>query len=342
MLKPIKMSFFYKEYNPSFLFKNAHANTISAALFRKKLPVDYERQRFILNDGDFIDLDFVRKGEDKSVILMHGLEGSSDRAYIRGMAKIFSQNNFDVLAFNFRGCSGEPNLTMKGYHMAATEDLEEVILSLHKSDIYKSIYLLGFSLGGSVVLRFLANQGNNPVFHKVKGGVAFSVPLHLVEANKAIGKFENIMYRLRFLLSLKRKMKQKQVQFPDMPFFPEKWEYNFTFFDDFYTGPFHGFLNAKDYWEKAGVLSQLPKISLPCLLVNAEDDSFLSPFCFPNQLDFEMANFHFLKPKWGGHVGFMPVNKNGFLWSEELALHFLNTIHQKGVYSVNNELITKS
>ena len=342
MLKPIKMSFFYKEYNPSFLFKNAHANTISAALFRKKLPLDYERHRFILNDGDFIDLDFVRKGEDKLVILMHGLEGSSDRAYIRGMAKIFSQNNFDVLSFNFRGCSGEPNLTMKGYHMAATEDLEEVILSLHKSDIYKSIYLLGFSLGGSVVLRFLANQGNNPIFHKVKGGVAFSVPLHLVEANKAIGKFENIMYRLRFLLSLKRKMKQKQEQFPDMPFFPAKWEYNFTFFDDFYTGPFHGFLNAKDYWEKAGVLSQLPKISLPCLLVNAEDDSFLSSFCFPNQLDFEMANFHFLKPKWGGHVGFMPVNKNGFLWSEELALHFLNTIHQKGVYSVSNELITKS
>ncbi len=336
MLKPIKMSFFYKEYNPSFLFKNAHANTISAALFRKKLPLDYERQRFILNDGDFIDLDFVRKGENKLVILMHGLEGSSDRAYIRGMAKIFSQNNFDVLSFNFRGCSGDPNLTMKGYHMAATEDLEEVILSLHKSDIYKSIYLLGFSLGGSVVLRFLANQGNNPFFHKVKGGVAFSVPLHLVEANKAIGKFENILYRLRFLRSLKRKMKQKQEQFPDMPFFPAKWEYNFTFFDDFYTGPFHGFLNAKDYWEKAGVLSQLRKISLPCLLVNAEDDSFLSPFCFPNQLDFEMANFHFLKPKWGGHVGFMPVNKNGFLWSEELALHFLNTIHQKGVYSVNH------
>ena len=342
MLKPIKMSFFFKEYNPSFLFKNAHANTISAALFRKKLPLDYERQRFILNDGDFIDLDFVRKGEDKLVILMHGLEGSSDRAYIRGMAKIFSQNNFDVLSFNFRGCSGEPNLTMKGYHMAATEDLEEVILSLHKSGNYESISLLGFSLGGSVVLRFLAKQGINPAFHKVKGGVAFSVPLHLVEANTAIGKFENIMYRLRFLRSLKKKMKQKQEQFPDMPFFPAKWKYNFTFFDDFYTGPFHGFLNANDYWEKAGVLSQLPKISLPCLLVNAEDDSFLSPFCFPNQLAYEMANFHFLKPKWGGHVGFMPVNKNGFLWSEELALHFLTTIHQKGVYSVNKESITKS
>jgi len=335
MLKLIKMSFSYKEYNPPFLFKNAHANTILAALFRKKLPLDYERQRFILNDGDFVDLDFVHKGENKLVILMHGLEGSSDRAYIRGMAKIFSQNNFDVLSFNFRGCSGEPNLTLKGYHMAATEDLEEVVLSLHKTDAYKSIYLVGFSLGGSVVLRFLANQGNNPAFYKVKGGVAFSVPLHLIEANKAIGKLENFMYRLRFLRSLKKKMKLKQEQFPELPFLPTKWKYNFTFFDDFYTGPFHGFLNAKDYWTKAGVLNHLPKISLPCLLVNAEDDSFLSPFCFPNQLANERTNFYFLKPKWGGHVGFMPVNKNGFLWSEELALHFIDTIHQKGDNNVN-------
>jgi predicted alpha/beta-fold hydrolase len=336
MLKPIKMSFFYKEYNPPFLFKNTHANTILAALFRKKWPLNYKRQRFILNDGDFVDLDFVHKGEDKLVILLHGLEGSSDRAYIRGMAKIFSQNNFDVLSFNFRGCSGEPNLTLKGYHMAATEDLEELVLSLHKTDTYISIYLIGFSLGGSVVLRFLANQGNNPAYHKVKGGVAFSVPLHLIEANKAIGKLENFMYRLRFLRSLKKKMKLKQEQFPEIPFLPAKWKYNFTFFDDFYTGPFHGFLNAKDYWTKAGVLSQLPKISLPCLLVNAEDDSFLSPYCFPNQLANERTNFYFLKPKWGGHVGFMPVNKNGFLWSEELAFHFIETIHQKGDNSVNN------
>lgn len=328
------MSFFYQDYNPPLLFKNSHANTISASLFRKKLPLDYKRQRFILSDGDFVDLDFVHNGEDKLVILLHGLEGSSDRAYIRGMAKIFSQNNFDVLSFNFRGCSGEPNLTMKGYHMAATEDLEEVIISMHKTDTYKSIYLLGFSLGGSVVLRFLSNQANNAAFHKVKGGVAFSVPLHLVEANKEIGKFENFLYRLRFLRSLKRKLRQKQDQFPEIPFFPAKWKYNFTFFDDFYTGPFHGFLNANDYWEKASVLPYLPKISLPCLLVNAENDSFLSPFCFPNQLPGKLKNFYFLKPKWGGHVGFMPVNKNGFLWSEELALNFLNTIHQKGFYNV--------
>jgi hypothetical protein len=330
------MSFSFKEYNPFFLFKNAHVNTILAALFRKKIPLDYQRQRFILDDGDFVDLDFVRKGEDKLVILMHGLEGSSDRAYIRGMAKIFSENNFDILSFNFRGCSGTPNLTLKGYHMAATEDLEEVVLSLHKTDIYKSIYLIGFSLGGSVVLRFLADQGNNPNYHKVKGGVAFSVPLHLIEANKAIGKLENFMYRFRFLRSLKKKMKQKQDQFPEITLMPAKWKYNFTFFDDFYTGPFHGFSNAKDYWEKAGVLSHIPNISLPCLLVNAEDDSFLSPYCFPNQLENELTNFYFLKPKWGGHVGFMPVNKFGFLWSEELALHFIDSIHQKGVYSVNN------
>lgn len=328
------MSFFYQEYNPPILFKNSHANTILASLFRRKLPLNYERQRFILNDGDFVDLDFVRNGEDKLVILLHGLEGSSDRAYIRGMAKIFSQSNFDVLSFNFRGCSGEPNLTMKGYHMAATEDLEEVIISMHKTDTYKSIYLVGFSLGGSVVLRFLSNQDDHAALHKVKGGVAFSVPLQLVEANKEIGKFENILYRLRFLRSLKRKIRQKQDQFPEIPLFLAKWKYNFTFFDDFYTGPFHGFLNAKDYWEKASVLPYLPKISLPCLLVNAANDSFLSSFCFPDHLAKNLEHFYFLKPKWGGHVGFMPVNKKGFLWSEELALHFIDSVHQKKELSV--------
>lgn len=100
------MPFIFNDYNPPLIFKNKHFNTISAALFRRKNKLTYQRKRFVLKDGDFVDLDYVLTGADKIVVLIHGLEGSSDRAYIRGMAKKFSQNNFDVLAFNFRGCSG--------------------------------------------------------------------------------------------------------------------------------------------------------------------------------------------------------------------------------------------
>lgn len=326
------MPYIIDDYYPSLFFRNKHFNTISAAIWRKKWKLTYQRNRFTLKDGDFIDLDFVQTGSDKLVILMHGLEGSSDRAYIRGMAKKFSQNNFDVLAFNFRGCSGEQNLTLKGYHMAATEDLEEVVQFLQAENKYNSIYLIGFSLGGSVVLRFLSLIQRNTIWNKVKGGIAFSVPLHLVDANKAIDRWENVMYRIRFLLSLKKKMKQKQRQFPSVELLPTKWEYNFTFFDNYYTGPFHGYKNALDYWQKAGALNVIDKIEVPCLLVNAEDDSFLSTDCFPEEWAKKNANFYFCKPKWGGHVGFMPVNKMGFLWSEEFAYHFLSEIHEKGNY----------
>lgn len=326
------MPYIFDDYNPPLIFKNKHLNTISAALWRKQEKLPYQRKRFKLKDGDFVDLDYVHTGSDKIVVLIHGLEGSSDRAYIRGMAKKFSQNNFDVLAFNFRGCSGEPNLTLKGYHMAATEDLEEVINFLQQENKYASIYLIGFSLGGSVVLRFLSLISSNVTFNKVKGGITFSVPLHLVEANRAIDKWENLLYRLRFMMSLKKKMKQKQVQFPTIELLPSKWKYNFTFFDDFYTGPIHGFKNALDYWQKAGAINIMDRINLPCLLVNAADDSFLSKYCFPESLANYNSNFYFCKPKWGGHVGFMPVNKNGFLWSEDFAFQFLSEIHEKGNY----------
>jgi len=320
------------DYNPPAIFKNAHINTIFAALFRRKKGVNYQRQRFILKDGDFIDLDFILTGADKIVVLLHGLEGSSDRAYIRGMAMKFSEGNFDVLSFNFRGCSGESNLTIKGYHMAATEELDEVVNYLQEEKKYASIYFIGFSLGGSVVLRFLALNAQNPAFTSLKGGVAFSVPLHLAEANKAIDKRENSLYRLRFLMSLKKKLKNKQSQFPDQKIWPDKWEYNFTFFDNFYTGPVHGYKNALDYWQKAGPINIIDQINLPCLLVNAADDSFLSQYCFPEKLAAEKPDFYFCKPDWGGHVGFLPANKNGFLWSEELAYHFLSEIHEKGSY----------
>ena len=326
------MPYINDDYRPPFWFKNNHINTISAALFRRKMKLIFERKRFKLKDDDFVDLDFVITGADKLVILMHGLEGSSDRAYIRGMAKILSEHHFDVLAFNFRGCSGEPNLSMKGYHMAATEDLGEVITFLQDENKYKSIYLVGFSLGGSVVLRFLSLLKGNPSLNNVKGGVAFSVPLHLVNANKAIDRLENAMYRIRFLLSLKKKMKLKQIQFPSNNLFPKKWEYNFTFFDNFYTGPVHGFKNAHDYWQKAGALNVLDKIEVPCLLVNAADDSFLSEQCFPHDLAHKNSNFYFCCPEWGGHVGFMPADKNGFLWSEVFACDFLIDIHEKGNY----------
>jgi len=313
-------------YRPPFLFRNGHCNTISAAMLRPKIALPYERERFILEDGDFVDLDFVRKGSTRLVVLMHGLEGSSDRAYIRGMASRFLWAGFDALAFNFRGCSGELNHAIKGYHMAATGDLTEVVRDLEHQGKYREIYLVGFSLGGSVVLRFLAEFPSNG---RVRGGVAFSVPLDLVAANRAIDRKQNVLYRIRFLHSLKKKMRAKRRLFPEALVEPPYWKNNFTFFDNYYTAPVHGFRDARDYWEKAGPGQILPNLRHPCLLVNARDDSFLSPHCYPDTLAARHPYLYFCSTRWGGHTGFMPAGRGGYLWSEDTALRFIQQIAER-------------
>ncbi|MGL4369022.1 MAG: alpha/beta hydrolase, partial [Spirochaetota bacterium] len=103
-------------YKAPFFLGNNHIQTVTPTLFRKVKGVDYVRERIATPDGDFIDLDISSRGSDRAVILSHGLEGSSDRAYVRGMAKAFKSRGWDAVAFNFRGCSGEPNRGLQMYH----------------------------------------------------------------------------------------------------------------------------------------------------------------------------------------------------------------------------------
>ena len=104
------------DYNPLFLFSNAHFQTIYPTLFRKVKGVNYVRERILTPDRDFIDLDWSKVGADRAVIVSHGLEGHSRRSYVLGMIKAFNTRGWDGIAFNFRGCSGEPNHLIRSYH----------------------------------------------------------------------------------------------------------------------------------------------------------------------------------------------------------------------------------
>ena len=110
---------------PSVLFSR-HLETIYPALLRT-VDLEYQRERVSTPDGDFLDLDWIKQGSEKLVVISHGLEGNSHRAYMKGMARVFSKNGFDVLAWNFRGCSDEMNRLLRFYHSGATEDLDCVV-----------------------------------------------------------------------------------------------------------------------------------------------------------------------------------------------------------------------
>jgi hypothetical protein len=114
-------------YLPPFLLYGAHLETIYPALLRRVTLIPYSRERITTPDDDFLDLDWLRKGSGKVVIISHGLEGNSNRAYVKGMARALYDDSFDVVAWNFRGCSGEMNRQLRFYHSGATDDLHTVV-----------------------------------------------------------------------------------------------------------------------------------------------------------------------------------------------------------------------
>ena len=262
----------------------------------------YRRERINTPDGDFLDLDWAEKGRKRLLILSHGLEGSSTRGYMRGMANYFFNREWDVLAWNCRSCSGEMNRLPRFYHHADIDDLSFVID--HAGREYDDIYLAGFSMGGNMILNYLGKLGEG-ISGKVKGAAVFSVPLVLYSSVQALSGRFNRIYRQRFLKKLGEKIREKSILFPDIISYEGFEEIEqFPEFDNRYTAPLHGFRDAQDFYTKASPRQYLSNIKVPCLIVNAKNDPFLGKECYPLELAKSLKNVFFEMPSGGGHVGF--------------------------------------
>ena len=309
-------------FEPPFGFKNGFVSTVYSGLIRRVKGVTQERERIELTDGDFLDLDWsYAAGKSKKVIiLLHGLEGNAQRPYIIGTAKLFNQNGIDALSANFRGCSGEPNRNYYSYHSGATEDLDEVIkYAIHQKG-YSEIYLKGISLGGNIILKYLGERDVVP--NEVKAAIAVSVPCYLQGSAKALHAFKNILFHDRFKKHLLESLKLKQSNFPEKLSIEELNSIkSLNDFDNTYTSKAHGFKNALDYYEKSSSLQFLPNIKTPTLIINALNDSFLSPECYPVKEAKENPNLYLEIPKYGGHAGF--VDKKNVYYNERRALEFV-------------------
>lgn len=306
--------------------KNKHLETMIPALFRKVL-INYNRERVNLPDGDFIDLDWVKNNNTCLVILFHGLEGSSESQYIKGCAEIFGQNGFDVCAVNWRSCSGENNNLITSYHSGVSHDIELIIKHITANYPYQKIVLGGFSLGGNVLLKYL---GENKTSALIKAAFAFSVPIDLAGSADVLSKFSNKPYMTRFLKSMNKKIYEKAVKFPGKIDVSNLHKITtFKEWDTLYTAKIHGFDNAEHYYKECSALLFLPQIKLPTLLVNAQNDPFLSSNCFPIDMAKEHPFLYLETPRYGGHVGFAVSNVNGEYYSETTAINFVNQfIHQ--------------
>jgi len=308
--------------SPLLLFNNAHLETIYPSLLRKVRLQPYQRERINTPDSDFLDLDWLRQGSTKLIIISHGLEGNTQRAYIKGMARAGFKRGYDILAWNYRGCSEEMNKTLRFYHSGATDDLATVTEYAHSLGQYKQINLIGFSLGGNLTLKYLGEKRTHP--ETLRKAVTFSVPMDLHSSCEKISQPSNWIYSQRFLRSLRKKVIDKSRILNGLNAKGLEKIKTLKEFDDHFTGPIHGFKDALDYYHQCSAIRFIKEIKLPTLVISAANDPFLSPACYPHDLVKDHSSVMFESPAHGGHVGFAQFGKNGLYWSEQRAFDFFN------------------
>lgn len=312
-------------YKPKFFFRNGFISTVYSGLFRKVKNVVQQRERITLTDGDFLDLDwsYAQLKSDKLIIILHGLGGDAQRPYMLGTAKFFNKSNIDAVCVNFRGCSGEQNIKYRSYHSGATEDLHDVVQHVVKTKQYSEIYIKGFSLGGNITLKYLGERNNVP--EQIKAAIAISVPCDLSGSSQELHTFKNILFHDMFRRALIKELKIKQLQFSDILSIKEINSIKtLKDIDDIYTSKAHGFKDALDYYKMSSSLQFLHNIKTPTLIMNALNDSFLSPECFPVEEAKHNPYLFLDMPKYGGHVGF--IDKVQIYYNEKRALEFIEDI----------------
>ena len=306
-------------FAPPFFLRSGHLQTVLGAVLPRRVDCAFTRERLELPDGDFVDLDWLRTGQPRLAILTHGLEGNTGATYIRGLARALADDGWDVLAWNFRGCSGEPNRLLRYYHAGDTGDLRAVIA--HASG-YARLAVVGFSLGGNVTLKYL---GEEPPDARVVAGLAIDAAVDLQACVRRLdGEAANWLYRRRFLRTLLARMECKDRQFPGRLDLTGLHRIRgIEAYDDRYAGPIHGFRDAADYYAQSSARQFLSRIAVPTLLLNACDDPFLAPSCFPTAEAEASAFLHLEKPAWGGHVGFLDFANGTQPWCERRTVEFL-------------------
>jgi uncharacterized protein len=301
---------------------SGHIQTIYHSEFRRVDGVKYTREKIDTPDGDFLNIDWLRSGSRKIVLLLHGLESDTTRSYMKGMVKALSSRGFDCAALNFRSCGGEMNRTNFFYNAGNTSDTDFVIRHIEKLP-YDQIYLFGSSLGGNVTLKYIGEKGKN-ISKKIVRAAAISAPCDLSDSSKALERKSNLIYNRRFVKKLLRKVKAKlAVQPGSLDAGRIRFVRSLRDYDDHFTAPMFGYRDAQDYYTHESSFPLLQHIAIPTLLINAKDDPFLSGKCFPVDEAERSNRFFFEDPAHGGHLGFLSNDRKGEYWHETRVAEFL-------------------
>lgn len=262
------------------------------------------------------------------VLVLHGLEGNLESHYTGAILTTLEQQGYNAGLLYFRNCSGEPNRLPRSYHSGDTGDLDKVIRHIRQKFSGRDIAVIGYSLGGNVLLKWLGEQQSAA---PVRTAIAISVPFDL---NRAALKLEtglSRIYQQHLLKKLNAAVLRKASLHPP-PYPLERLQDLRTFrqFDDAITAPLNGFRDVDDYYSHSSCGQYLRAIRTPTLIIHAQDDPFLPPAALPSEADLGPAVTLELA-RHGGHVGFIagsnPLRPR--FWLEERILQHLSEYRSK-------------
>ncbi len=316
-----------RSFLPPWWAKSPHVQTILPVFAKVESPA-LSRQRLELSDGDFIDLDWLGDPQNASsiIVILHGLEGSSDSHYVRRLLRDCHRLGLCAVVHHHRGCSGEPNRLARSYHSGDTQDIRGSLAYLQQHYPQAKLCAVGYSLGGNVLAKYLGElQGDSAIGR----AVVVSAPLQLSSCAKRLEKGFSTLYQWHLIKQLREKLTEKfnHRTIVDQASVTQKQVSTlktFYQFDHRVTAPLHGFEGVDDYYAKASGLPYLTQIKRPTLVIHAADDPFMNADVIPstNQCS---ADVTYELHQHGGHVGFIdggsPFKPRYYL--EQRILHFL-------------------
>jgi len=311
------------------LFRNPHLATLAGNFWSRPVsetrwPIDAVLYR---TEPEVQVLVHAQKPTEKpkgEVLLIHGLEGSSNSGYARSMAHAALERGFAVHRFNMRGCGGTEKLAVLAYHAGQTSDVLAVIREGVRAS-RTPFFLIGYSLGGNVALKLAGELGADAA-GLLAGVIGVSTPIDLAAGAAAVERPGNFLYQDRFVKRLKERIRRKHPQAPELyPLEPLDRIRTIVQFDDNYTAKIFSFGTAANYFATQSSNQFLERIRIPALLVQSKDDP-LVPFSMYDHPAFAAnPRLRLLTVEHGGHLGFLARRQPRF-WLDETILEWMETV----------------
>jgi uncharacterized protein len=262
--------------------------------------------------------------ERPTMVLLHGLEGSSEAHYMTGMADKAWAKGFNVVRLNQRNCGGTEHLSRGLYHSGLTTDPLAVLTELRDRDRLSVFGVAGYSLGGNIAMKLAGELGASG-FPELKAVATVSPVIDLERCIRAIERRENRLYEWNFCRNLQSRMRRKSRIFPDVFDLSGLWKvWSIRLFDDRYTAPHHGYAGASDYYHRASAMRVIDRVARPALIISAEDDPFVPHTIFKSPELADNPHITTLITRHGGHCAFV-AEANGYdgYWAERQVVDFL-------------------